>query len=226
MVESIAQLCRAPIRAAREGRAIVWCTVAIWAIGVLAVSGALVRYSYGVGDRGAPVDAWPASVSISRATDAWTVVMFAHPHCPCTRASVSELARLQTDCRTRCELIVVIYCAPDEGDAWSDGAVRDGVARIPGAGIVLDPAGALAQAFGVVTSGHVLAYDPDGRLAFSGGITPGRGHEGLTAARMALERLLEGGRLEDAPDTITADVFGCPIYGEADIAHCARECPS
>ncbi len=46
-------------------------------------------------------DQWPANSQIQRATDRATLVMMVHPHCPCTRASVGELARLMAQTQGR-----------------------------------------------------------------------------------------------------------------------------
>src|SRR5688500_947730 len=37
---------------------------------------------------------WPSGTKIPLALDRATLVMFAHPKCPCTRASIEELNRL------------------------------------------------------------------------------------------------------------------------------------
>src|SRR5688572_7983088 len=37
---------------------------------------------------------WPAASSIQRVEGTPTLVMLAHPHCPCTRASIEELNRI------------------------------------------------------------------------------------------------------------------------------------
>src|SRR5204863_7423488 len=44
---------------------------------------------------------WPASSQIKPTPGHATLVMFAHPHCPCTRASVGELALLMAHCQGR-----------------------------------------------------------------------------------------------------------------------------
>ena len=58
---------------------------------------------------------------------------------------------------------------------------RSGRERVDPPGVTSwdDAGGKLAQRFGVLTSGHVLLYDTDGRLLYSGGITP----FAVTAAR-------------------------------------------
>ena len=40
---------------------------------------------------------WPSETSIERHPDFMTLLMFVHPHCPCTRASIGELAILMAD---------------------------------------------------------------------------------------------------------------------------------
>ncbi len=64
-----------------------------------------------------------------------------------------------------------------------------------------------AGRFGVKGSGHVLLYQPSGRLVFSGGITPSRGHEGDNPGRAAVISLVLQGR---SPVNRTP-VYGCPL---------------
>ncbi len=44
--------------------------------------------------------AFPAHSALALAPDVPTLILFAHPHCPCTRASVHELAELMAAFRT------------------------------------------------------------------------------------------------------------------------------
>src|SRR5437868_14711201 len=53
----------------------------------------LFNYENTPGTVGASPQAWPTA-QIERATDRPTLVMVAHPHCPCTKASVGELAKI------------------------------------------------------------------------------------------------------------------------------------
>jgi hypothetical protein len=80
---------------------------------------------------------------------------------------------------------------------------------IPGVPSVDDEGGVEAKRFGVATSGHVLLFDRAGRLLFSGGITPARGHEGDSLGRDALIERLAGTRTISGP--ATSPVFGCPL---------------
>ena len=82
------------------------------------------------------------------------------------------------------------------------------LAGLPGLTIWDDEGGALARRFGVRTSGHVLLYDSKGRLLYSGGITPARGHRGdnLRPRRGAGRAVRQGSRQSSTP------AFGCPLF--------------
>ena len=68
------------------------------------------------------------------------------------------------------------------------------------------------------TSGQVLLYQPSGRLAFSGGITPARGHSGDNPGSDAVLSLVrrEARQADGVP--VTCRVFGCPLFDNPVIA--------
>ncbi|HZE13934.1 MAG TPA: hypothetical protein VE086_09265, partial [Chthoniobacterales bacterium] len=67
---------------------------ATW-ITALAFGGhALIKYETTPGPVGAVAANWPSVSVVPRQTDKPTLLMFAHPHCPCTRASIGELAQI------------------------------------------------------------------------------------------------------------------------------------
>jgi hypothetical protein len=70
-----------------------------------------------------------------------------------------------------------------------------------------DVEGREARRFCARTSGQALLYDERGRLAFQGGITSARGHEGDSVGKSRLAALLSGGEA----DGRTSDVFGCGL---------------
>jgi len=155
----------------------------------------------------APVH-WPSVSKLTRATDRPTVVMLAHPHCTCTRASLGELAeaiaRAPVAPRT-----YVLFIAPTQfGTGWETTDLWRTAASLPGAAVVRDDDGREAQHFGAATSGQTLLYDADGRLAFSGGITGARAHPGDNPGRQSLVALLNR---EPAKRSGT-NVFGCPLF--------------
>src|SRR5215204_4501233 len=74
----------------------VWLPVVgvLWLDAAAAGLWVLWRYDNTPGSAAHAPDAWPDLSALARATDRPTLVMLAHPHCTCTRASLGELARL------------------------------------------------------------------------------------------------------------------------------------
>lgn len=159
---------------------------------------------------GASADApsvWPAGCALPPPEGQHVLVMFAHPHCPCTRASMSELERIAARTRERLGVHVVFYSDPALGEGWERGDLWEQAAAIPHARVWKDPGGALAERFDARTSGQALVYAPDGRLVFRGGITGSRGHAGDNAGKSAVLSLVQGAE----PEIDRTPVFGCAL---------------
>lgn len=158
-------------------------------------------------DAAGPPPRWPTGSALSPAADHPTLVLFAHPRCPCTHASVTELARLVE--RTNGSLAVRIAVVRPGGTAaeWDDTELVARAAAIPGATVSSDDDGVEASRFGVRASGHVLVYDRDGRRVFSGGLTSSRGHEGESFGTRRILSMLATG----VADRADAPVFGCAL---------------
>jgi hypothetical protein len=180
----------------------------LWCAGVMAGVIALWRYSSTPGAMGVAPKRWPANTLIHPRPGRATLIMLAHPHCPCTRASLNELARLPT--RGEADTWV-LFLKPSEVEAgWEKTDLWDIATAIPGVQPIADADGTAAKTFGAETSGHVLLYDADGALRFSGGITAARGHEGPSAGANAILTAMHGG--EPGPDR--ALTFGCPLHSK------------
>jgi hypothetical protein len=137
-----------------------------------------------------------------------TLVMFAHPQCPCTAASLRELALLLARTEQSIEAHVV-FLTPESATAdWHSAPLWKQAAFIPGVVVHEDCGGQIAARFGVSTSGHVLLYDRHGIRVFSGGITAARGHDGDNTGYDALSSLLRG----DAPRVAQTPVYGCSLF--------------
>ena len=152
---------------------------------------------------------WPQS-SLLRPSDRDTLVMIAHPQCPCTRASIGELARVMARVQGQMKAYVLFVTPGQTGESWEDTNLRRSAAAIPGVTVVTDTDGAEAQRFGAETSGHTLLFDMSGRLVFSGGITQSRGHAGDNAGESALVSFVN--RKPNA--TNQTSVFGCPLHDD------------
>jgi hypothetical protein len=150
---------------------------------------------------------WPAGTGVRLDPSRFTVLLFAHPHCPCSRASLAELAHVMRGAGGRANAHVLFLVPDGVADGWEQTDLWDAAAAIPETRPERDRRGAEALRFGAHTSGLVVAYAPDGALAFRGGITPARGHTGANPGRDGLSAVLSGG----AAGGGRAVVFGCPL---------------
>jgi hypothetical protein len=180
----------------------------LWLFMISAGIGFLWNYESTPGVAAAAPDQWPANSPIERAADRATLIMLAHPHCPCTRASIGELARLMTQAQGRVTAYVLFVKPPDLAAGWEQTELLRSAAAIPGVHVVRDDDGVEAARFNAATSGQTLLYDSSGKLRFSGGITSARGHEGDNAGRTAIVSLLTTAKADQQETT----VFGCPLF--------------
>jgi hypothetical protein len=144
------------------------------------------------------------------ASDKPTLLMFAHPKCSCSMASIEELDDLMVRCGDRVHARVILFQPIDQPADWSNTRLYYRAQSIRGVQIEHDLNGALAQRFGAHTSGQVFLYDPQGQLLYSGGITGSRGHVGDNAGLDAvMDLLLHPDRPHATP--IKFAVFGCSL---------------
>src|SRR5436305_11811773 len=93
--------------------------VCLW--GLLVGAGFVGLWSYGAtpGESEAPPGHWPSASSIALRSRP-TLILFAHPLCPCTRATLTELQNLLEVSGDRLQTHV-IFIAPVAADAsWQD----------------------------------------------------------------------------------------------------------
>jgi hypothetical protein len=181
----------------------------LWLLAVIAGLGGLGAYANAPGPAGAPPSSWPPHTAVARPAHGATLLVFAHPYCPCSRASIGELARLMTKGYGRVSALVLMYRPTNEPIEWAQSELWRNAAAIPGVQVLQDDDGRESARFGVAVSGHTLLYDSRGHLAFSGGITGARGHEGDNAGRHAIEALL----VDAAAPVAQTSVFGCFLRG-------------
>jgi hypothetical protein len=191
----------------------------IWAVGVLVWLGAatvgislLWAWDNEAGQAAAAQPQWPAAARLARAEDRPTLVLLAHPHCTCTRASLAELGEILGRARTRPKTFVVFLKPRGFADGWEQTDLWARASRLPDTTVVRDDDGAIAEMFGAMTSGQTFVYDARGRLQFSGGITGARAHEGDNAGRAAVLRTLGTPGTPGTLGTLGALVFGCPLF--------------
>lgn len=176
----------------------------VWPLAVVPGFVVVERYAATPGRPADPPAVWPARVDVQRTSGLATIVMLAHPRCPCTHASIEELARLMAQVAGRAEAFVLFF--DPTGERWEHSELWQNAQAIPGVRAIADPGGFAADAFGAHTSGQVVVYDATGRLVFDGGVTRARGHEGDNIGRTSIQALLTG-----STANATSAVFGCDL---------------
>ncbi|MDY3561242.1 hypothetical protein R5W23_002517 [Gemmata sp. JC673] len=167
-----------------------WLTVLVGGIYLLAA------HQFTPGPSGTVLHRWPEATAEARPR----AVMFIHPHCPCTPASLRNFAALIAGNRCTAE----IYVVANEPAGTPNGRAA---AQVSGAACHADSDGRVAKRFGAMTSGHVFLYSPNGQLVFEGGITDGRGHEGENPGLRAATARVSG-----TESTLASfPVFGCTL---------------
>ncbi|HSK71979.1 MAG TPA: hypothetical protein VK892_09815 [Pyrinomonadaceae bacterium] len=153
---------------------------------------------------------FPPESRIERDAGRLTLVFFAHPKCPCTRASLRELSRLMTEVDDKLQVFVVFNKPRDESGGWTETDLRESAEAIPNARVLIDENERETDIFNARTSGLALLYDREGNLRFNGGITASRGHEGDNAGRNAIFEIVT----KEADKTAETFVFGCSLQNE------------
>lgn len=158
---------------------------------------------------------WPHESQIERDIHP-TLVMFVHPFCPCSLASIGELERLMPFIHDKVNVNVVFISLKNlEGvsaDEWKQTQLWKKTNKIPGVNILRDNNELEAKLFGAETSGHTVFYDQKGNLVFSGGLTPARGHMGDSIGRSTIIGWMENSKQTDRVDS---SIFGCELRSPA-----------
>jgi hypothetical protein len=178
-----------------------------WLAAIACGSRVMLKYESTPGPVGVISQTWPSASTIQRAVGRPTLVMLAHPRCPCTRASVGELAQIMAASQGKLSAYVLFTKPSGAGPDWDETDLRRSAAQIPGVTVVSDADGIEAHRFGAETSGHTLLFAVDGRLLFSGGITASRGHAGGNTGESAVLAAINDASLKPARTM----VFGCSL---------------
>jgi len=189
-------------------RVIILSAVFVWIAAVCLGMGRLWSSDQTAGAPGRPPETWPQQSQIALDPAKFTLLILAHPKCPCTRATVEELSKLMANCKGRLNAYVLFAIPEGVSDDWYKSDLWSSAALIPGVKTIADRDATEATRFRAYTSGQVVLYNPQGQLAFHGGITQARGHIGDNAGRSAIESIVNTGNVE----TDQTVVFGCPLF--------------
>jgi hypothetical protein len=180
----------------------------LWLLLVAGAMTFLAAYSNTPGTAGVAPNLWPSDSKIAHDPSRPTLLLLAHPHCPCTSATLGELELLmaQTDGKVNAHVVFIRPAGLPED--WVKSDLWRKASAIPGVTVESDNENVEARRFHVETSGEALLYGSDGRLLFAGGITLSRGHSGDNPGRTAITALINRGSAQEN----TTPVFGCSLF--------------
>ena len=182
--------------------------IVVWAVIVSTGMWWLWGYQNAPGVAAMSPNRWPSSSRIQLANNQPTLVMLAHPHCPCSRASIGELARIMTHSQGKVAAYVLFTTLAGSAEDWEKTDLWQSAAQIPGVRVVKDTGGNEARMFNAATSGQTVLYNTHGQLLFSGGITGSRGHFGDNAGQGAIISIVNA----EVPKLTETAVFGCALF--------------
>jgi hypothetical protein len=180
------------------GAGVVWLAVVVYGMRVM------LNYETTSGAPGDPPYKWPVQSHIPHTDGLPTIVVIGHPKCPCTRATIGELALVMARLHNQVTAVAVFVRPHGTPEGWDDTDLRRSAAAIPGVTVMTDLDEEEADIFRAQVSGQTMLYSAAGKLLFSGGITASRGHAGDNIGRSSLISFVTSG---------TAERNRTPVYG-------------
>jgi hypothetical protein len=179
----------------------------LWIAAVGVGMWSLMAFDTTPGGSGLTSATWPSETRIAFQPGRPNLVMFAHPNCPCTRATLGELSEIMVRSQGLISARVLFYQPTKRPAGWDKDDLSGLVRALPQVAVLDDIDGMEAARFGATTSGYTLLYDVYGKLRFRGGITRARGQAGASAGRQIILSLLNQTQVTERE----TPVFGCAL---------------
>ena len=164
------------------------------------------RHAGTAGRKGTAIFEWPSQTTLPRSPSRFTSVLFLHPECPCSVASLAELELFMAAGSGRIDFLAVVTRPNGWKEDIEQSASWKRARAIPGLKTYTDNQREAIR-FGAQTSGHLFLFAPSGQRVFEGGITAARGHQGENSGLRAAMNLALG-KVEPKH---SASVFGCAL---------------
>ncbi len=190
-------------------------TTIAWAALISAGLATLYNYEFKAGPSGQVATHWPSKSRIHPDNKPYHLVVVAHPRCPCTRATLSELELIMAQSQGKLSAYMLFTKPKEFSQEWVKTDLFKNAQKISGVHVFVDEDSQQALMFGGATSGQTFLFDKKGDLLFSGGITGSRGHEGDNAGKSAVIDAVQGKRVELRRSL----AFGCPLRSEDSLAN-------
>lgn len=188
----------------------IWPLVVAWLLTILIGFGTLTKYEF------TPAESAAASSSsrtdVARRTPAepsvakgWTLTVALHPKCICSPATLTQIEWIVA-AHPELDVQFLVFHSESHSAEWHNTKLVQRARKLGGQ-LLEDWDGQLAHEEGLPVSGATYLTDPAGKVRFRGGLTNGRGHEGLSIGTKSIETLLIGGETEV---TVTP-AYGCEV---------------
>jgi hypothetical protein len=187
-----------------------WMAASAWFAALALAFGIIAMEDGRAGAQGTAPQAWPVDSKIAVQPGKPTLVMFMHPRCPCSSASLAEFERMIPQLSEPTMLVVMFVKPASAPEGWENTGLCQRARELPGVTVMIDEGGREAKRFGARTSGQVVVYSATGELTFQGGITAGRGHEGANAGQQGALESARGGQ----SCCSKSEVYGCQLDDE------------
>lgn len=180
-----------------------------WLVTIAVVLRGWMDFEHSPGRNVRPQAQWPVSTQLRLDRDHGTLVVFLHPFCPCSRATLERLEQVLSDSSKKptCCFMIAPVASSVEIDARSAN-LRLAKAMSPSRTFI-DGNKSEARLFDPTTSGHVFYYDAGGSLRFSGGVLVERGSNQPNTFAEALYRAINN----PTYPVVHTPVFGCSLVG-------------
>ena len=185
--------------------------VTVWGLSVsVGLFGMIQHESTPCGIASAPPNL-PVDAKIQSIEGHSNLLVFVHPYCPCSNATISELERIVARTPEHLTTNVIFWHPRNMSQDWHQTSLWKRAKQIPGVHVLDDVDGILTHQYQVKTSGQALLYDTEGRLRFTGGITPARAHSGDNLGCDAILAIANSREQSNQLLCQQCAVFGCPI---------------
>ncbi len=138
------------------------------------------------------------------------LLVFIHPMCSCSRATLTELDRLAASLQD-VKTYVVFTQPAGRSPAWVKNDLWDKATKMKGITPIIDGGGNEASIFKATTSGHTILFNSKGSQVYAGGLTAARGHVGEAVGQSIIKQWVSK-RLDNP---LFSKVFGCNIFGSS-----------
>lgn len=190
-----------------------------WLCALLLGFGGLSWYKTRPGEMTLSLSEWPSQAGLHLSNADYTMVLFLHPKCECSDATVYELASLLKDAGTKLKTQIVFYYPEKAKEEWAHTDLWSKASAFQNSTLIADKAGKTAFLFGARTSGETYLFNSTGKLLFHGGITESRGHIGPSPGQRAVASILEGTKSSD----FTTKPFGCSLFSAEEFERLSKD---